>query len=170
MTDDSIASAKNSVEKKYLEIEIESSRYCVQLGDISEVVPQFEISEVPLAPPYFRGLINLRGKILSVIDLSKKLKNEMIKIEDKKTCVVIFNIDSLEVGALVDRVIAVRSIPDSCIEKHSYVNENKSDFICGIIKEKKDTEDNNNLKFLLDLEKLLDIDEIKKLNNTNSAA
>lgn len=148
---------------KYLEIRIKEKRYCVPLKDISEVVPQFDISSVPLAPDYFKGLINLRGQILSVIDLSKKLENTKTEVVLKKTCIVIFNIEALKIGALVDEVIAVRSISSEFIDTHSYVNEKKDNFISGVIKYKENENEEAELLFILDLVKLLDINEIKKL-------
>ncbi|OUR95438.1 hypothetical protein A9Q84_16530 [Halobacteriovorax marinus] len=155
---------KSDTERRYLEIIVSDKHYCVPLKDISEVVPNFEISSVPLTKSHFKGLINLRGQIISVLDLGMRIEKTPTKFVEKQTCIVIFNIDDIKVGALVDEVLAVQLICDSVIDDQNHIKSQKNLFVTGVIKE----ENKSNLRFLLDLIPLLDIDEIKEIERNHA--
>ncbi|MCB9060449.1 MAG: chemotaxis protein CheW [Halobacteriovoraceae bacterium] len=149
--------------KKYLEVSILDKKYCIPLKDVREVVPRFEISTVPLTPKYFKGLINLRGRILSVIDLGHRLNYKDIEVVPKMTCIVIVSIGGIEIGVLVEEVLCVCSIEDKDIEEVS-TNDKNNEFITGIIK----TDNSGELRFLIDLSKALDIKIIQSMMLSNA--
>lgn len=144
---------------KVLEVSVFDRVYCFPLRDVREVVPRFEISEVPLAPSYIKGLINLRGKIISVVDLGRRLQSKDIKIVPQKTCIVIISIDDIEVGVLVEEVNSVRSIDDENISENIPMKNGETTYITGVIR----NNENDQLNFLIDLAKVLEIDLIRRL-------
>lgn len=154
----------DKVTSKYMIVRISEDKYCLPLKSISEVVPNFEISPVPLSPLYFKGLINLRGQVISVIDMGIKLGKKPVDIVVNSTCVVVFTIENIKIGALFDEVVSVESFAEEKIDGKTYMaNDKKNELIQGVIKSKEE------LLFLIKLKDSLEIDEIKKLVDSKSA-
>lgn len=143
--------------ERYLEFKLGSENYAVQLLKIKEVIPHPETTPLPNGPSHFLGIMNLRGQIISVVDLRKKLK---IAVSDEETenAVIIMNFDGISIGLVVDSIDKVLNV---AINEVSEVPEVESavngKYIQGIFKQE------DNLIVLLNLEKVLNIDELKKL-------
>ena len=148
---------ESTLVERYLEFKLGSENYAVQLLKIKEVIPHPETTPLPNGPSHFLGIMNLRGQIISVVDLRKKLKIA-VKSEDTENAVIIMNFDGVCIGLVVDSVDKVLNVSMNEIsevpEVESAVN---GKYIQGIYK----LEDN--LVVLLNLERVLNIDEIKKL-------
>lgn len=134
---------------------IGSEEYGVDIHRVQEINRTMEVTRVPNSPPYVEGVINLRGRVIPVIDLRARFG--MSKKEwDKDTRIVVVEIQGVTVGFVVDSVNEVLRIPRSVTEPPPIMaSGGNTDYITGIGK----LEDR--LLILLDLDKLVGIDELK---------
>ncbi len=146
-------------ETQLVVFDLASEYYGVDIGDVREIIRMQTITRVPGAPAFVEGVINLRGKVVPVIDLRKRL-NLTITEQTKDSRVVVVDIDGRDVGVIVDGVTEVLRIPLSSIEPPSTMVTNvDSDYLRGIAKlEAK-------LIILLDLTKVLSIVAMQALSN-----
>ncbi|MDQ3815813.1 MAG: chemotaxis protein CheW [Armatimonadota bacterium] len=93
-----------------VEFLLANERYAVETTHIREVYPLKEITPVPCTPPYVLGIINIRGQILSIIDIKKFFDLPDKGLSDLNK-VIIVHADQMEVGILADEVLGLRSIP-----------------------------------------------------------
>lgn len=93
---------------RYLSFNIGESLYGIELQYIIEIVSLEQITVVPSLPRYILGIMNLRGKVVPVIDIRLKLNQEQRPF-DEKTCIVITQINEMQVGLIVDSVAEVLS-------------------------------------------------------------
>jgi purine-binding chemotaxis protein CheW len=104
---------------KYLTFALSRERYAVQILKIQEIIGLMNITTVPGTPHYLKGIINLRGRIIPVIDL--RLKFGLPEAEyDEKTCIIVANTvikdKAISVGVVVDTVLEVTTLDDKAIE------------------------------------------------------
>src|SRR5216684_1602840 len=129
----------------------------VRIGSVREIVRVPEITSVPSAPDLIEGVINLRGKIIPVMDLRKRFGQEEIH-SDKKNRILVVELDHKLVGLIVNSASEVLKIPPSDVEAPSTVfAEGESSYVTGVGKLK------GRLIILLDIAKLLHRPEFKKL-------
>jgi len=129
----------------------------VRIGSVREIVRVPEITAVPNASETIEGVINLRGKIIPVMDLRKRFGRVEIQ-PDKKNRILVVEMDSKLVGLIVNSASEVLKIPPSEIESPSSVfADGESSYVTGVGKL------NGRLIILLDLSKLLHRPEFKKL-------
>lgn len=131
--------------------------YGVGIEFIREIVRIPEVTEVPDAPPFLEGVINLRGKILPVIDLKKRLRINGPE-RTKSTRVLITENSQSTVGLIVDSVSEVLNIqPDSIEAPPEMVAAVGVEYIKGVAKVEE------NLIILLDFSKILSIEDMKRI-------
>jgi len=100
---------------KFLTFIIGQEEYAIEIKYVTEIIGGIQaITEVPEVPDYIRGIINLRGKIIPVMDVNIRFKKEP-KPYDDRTCITVIDIDDLSVGLIVDNVAEVLSISDENI-------------------------------------------------------
>lgn len=99
---------------RFLTFSLGEEVFGLEIRCVTEIVGMQKINGIPESPPYVKGIINLRGKIIPVIDMRLRLKKEPIAYTDR-TCIVVVDIRTLTVGLVVDRVDEVISIPDESI-------------------------------------------------------
>ena len=129
----------------------------VRIGSVREIVRVPEITSVPNAQDTIEGVINLRGKIIPVIDLRKRFGQSAIQ-PDKKNRILVVELDSQLVGLIVNSASEVLKIPPSEIESPGAVfADGESSYVTGVGKLK------GRLIILLDITKLLHRPEFKKL-------
>jgi purine-binding chemotaxis protein CheW len=129
----------------------------VRIGSVREIVRVPEITAVPNASETIEGVINLRGKIIPVMDLRKRFGRVEIQ-PDKKNRILVVEMDSKLVGLIVNSASEVLKIPPSEIESPSSVfADGESSYVTGVGKL------NGRLIILLDISKLLHRPEFKKL-------
>jgi purine-binding chemotaxis protein CheW len=129
----------------------------VRIGSVREIVRVPEITTVPNAQDTIEGVINLRGKIIPVIDLRKQFGQTQI-VTDKKNRILVVELDGKLVGLIVNSASEVLKIPPSEIESPGSVfADNESSYVTGVGKLK------GRLIILLDVSKLLHRPEFKKL-------
>ncbi len=141
---------------RYLTFALENEFYGIEIKYITEIIGLQPITVVPELPNYICGIINLRGKIIPVMDIRLRFHKQSRGYDDR-TCVIIIEIMNLTMGLIVDSVEEVLSIPDSEIVDPTEVSMVINKYIKGIGKV------GNKVMLLLDCSKLLDIDEFEKL-------
>jgi purine-binding chemotaxis protein CheW len=130
---------------------------------VREIVRVPEITAVPNAPQYIEGVINLRGRIIPVVDLRKRFGQEATEL-NKKSRVVVVELQSRAVGLIVNSASEVLKLPPSEIEKpHNVFQEGELDFITGVGKLQ------GRLVILLDLNRILQQAELRDLNEFEAA-
>lgn len=101
---------------RFLTFYIGRSIYGIELLHVIEIIKIQSITQVPGVPHYVKGIINLRGKIVPVIDVRLKLDQEPRDYDDK-TCIVVVIIDDMQVGLIVDSVSEVANIDASTLSQ-----------------------------------------------------
>ncbi len=149
---------------KYLSFRIGNEFYAIDIKHVKEIVIMtMDITEMPETAEYFRGVINLRGKIIPVIDVRCRFRMEPITY-DEKTCIVVLNVDGTETGFIVERVAEVLDIADNQISPAPKIGRKEdSRYIRGIGKV------GDHVKIVLDVDKLLrdeDLEDIKEIVNS----
>jgi len=141
---------------KNLIFTLADERYGIPLSSVKEVICMTDITPVPHVPTFFKGLINLRGKIISIIDLRAKLGLSMSKYEPKKTSIIIVDVQDWVLGAIVDDVSEVAGFEQKQIEQHLDIQSSvSSKYITGVAK----TTDKK-LVLLLDIGSVLSVEEL----------
>ncbi|HAS17171.1 MAG: chemotaxis protein CheW [Nitrospirae bacterium RIFCSPLOW2_12_42_9] len=149
----------SALEGKYLTFILNREEYGLEILKVREIIGLMDITPVPQTPAFMKGIINLRGKVIPVVD--QRLKFGMPAAEyTKETCIIVVNIDNRLMGIIVDTVSEVLDIAAKDIEPApSLGNKIKTDFILGMGKIK------GKVKILLDIDKVLTLEELAMLNN-----
>jgi purine-binding chemotaxis protein CheW len=158
-------SAKNVHDvNRYLEFNLGDERFAILLLTVKEVIAVPETTKVPFTPDYFLGVMNLRGQVLSVIDMRCRMGIEPLSAS-AETAVIIIDLGFTHLGVVVDsinRVLAVEGhdfAPPPEIEKNA-----RTDFITGCYKNDK------HLVLFLDVNKILDHEEKEMLTQSTEKA
>lgn len=141
---------------KFLTFTIGKECYGLEICYVTEIIGIQPITEVPELPEYVRGIVNLRGKIIPVIDVRLRFKKPFREYNDR-TCVVVVDIQEVSVGLIVDSVAEVLAIPEENIVAPPEVKGGQNRYIRGIGKT------GGEIKLLLDCERLLSADEAHNL-------
>ena len=144
---------------KFLTFSIGKEEYGIEIRFVTEIIGMQAITEVPELPDYIKGIINLRGKIIPVMDVRLRFRKEAREYNDR-TCIVVIDIKDISIGLIVDTVSEVMSIAEQHIvpppdSKTGFHNR----YVQGIGKI------GNDVKLLLDCDKLLNDDQIKDLSS-----
>ena len=122
----------NTDEKQYIIFTLNNEFYGIDIININTIIMMPEITDVPLAPDYIKGMISLRGHVIPVIDMHKRM-NYGEEIITKDTRVIVFNINENEqVGIVVDSVKEVMVISSEEIEYPSPFIKSDESFISGV--------------------------------------
>lgn len=146
---------------KFLTFMLGNETYGLEIKFVTEIIGIQEITEIPELPEYIRGIINLRGKIIPVMDVRLRFKKPFREYNDR-TCIVVVEMENISVGLIVDAVSDVIEIQDKDIVQPPELNKgNGNKCIKGMGKV------GSEIKILLDTDKLLNNDEIQNLENVN---
>ena len=110
-----MAESKISDGERFLEFTLGEESYAIELLHIREVITPPELTPIPKAPPHVCGLMNLRGLVLTVVDLRKKLSIQPNK-DQLESSVIIFDLGDRLVGGWVDNIQRVVSVPSDAIK------------------------------------------------------
>ncbi|EHJ00685.1 CheW protein [Clostridium sp. DL-VIII] len=158
MYEENLEFEEDTQKSRYLTFSIGKETYGVEIKYVIEIIGIQTITEIPELPEYIKGIINLRGKIIPVMDVRLRFKKEPIEYNDR-TCVIIVDINNTSIGLIVDKVAEVIIIPDQDIVEPPQMNKGmKNRYIKNMGKVGDD------VKLLLDCEKLLTEDELGELN------
>lgn len=161
-TKETIEDEEDTQRGRYLTFSLDSEVYGIEIRYVIEIIGIQPITQVPEVPLYVKGIINLRGKIIPVIDMRIKFKKEPLKYNDR-TCIIVVDIQNMTVGLIVDNVSEVLTIEDeNIVPPPDYKTGFRNRYIKGIGKAGDD------VKLLLDCNKLLKDDEIDELNKINN--
>lgn len=138
---------------KFLTFQLADESYGLEILKVREIIGLLDITAVPQMPPYVKGVINLRGKVIPVLDLRLKFGLEEAE-HTKQTCIIVVDVGK-EVGIIVDTVSEVLGIADESIDPPPAMGETlDTSFIFGIGKV------GDAVKILLDIDKVLTSEEL----------
>lgn len=152
------AVAKNTaVAGKYLTFSLAGEEYGLEILRVREIIGMMTITSVPRTPEFVKGVINLRGKVIPVVDL--RLKFSMPSVENTdETCIIVVDVGDVEMGIMVDKVSEVLDISGDDIEDTPSFGVNvNTDFILGMGKA------GGRVTILLDISKVLSTAELEAL-------
>ena len=146
---------------KYLTFKLAEEEYGLEILKVQEIIRMQTVTRVPRTPEYVRGVLNLRGKVIPVIDLRCKFGMETQEDTDK-TCIIVVQVSAGEhrivMGVIIDEVREVLDITADCIEDTpSFGASINTEFIIGIGKV------GDNVKMLLDIDKVLTASEVAQM-------
>ena len=149
---------------KYLTFVLADEEYGLEILKVREIIGIMDITAVPRTPDFVKGVINLRGKVIPVIDL--RLKFDMAEAEQtEETCIIVVDVDGVEMSIVVDKVSEVLDIAGDEIEDApSFGTSVNTDFILGMGKI------GDSVKILLGIEKVIGGDSIAALADVETDA
>lgn len=161
-----VEAAMNAVENedtqkdKYLTFHLAGEDYGIEIRYVIEIIGIQKITDVPDMPGFIRGVINLRGKVIPVMDVRARFSIEDRDYDDR-TCIIVVNIEGTEVGLVVDEVSEVADIPEKNVEPPPRTGKGTGTrYIQGMGKIGEE------VKILLDVQKLLFDEEMQQLMGT----
>lgn len=141
---------------KYICFNLGIEKYAIPLLTVKEVIRVPKITPVPQTAQHFLGIMNLRGQVISIMDLRKKLN--LKELNSQETTVMILNFGQNQLGVMVDCVNYVVSLLDSEIsEKPVVQSQNNTDYIVGVYRK------DNELILILDIAKALSVEELQQI-------
>ena len=149
-----LETVEDTQEGRYLTFGVGSEVYGIDICYVIEIVGVQPITEVPEYPEHIRGIINLRGKIIPVMDVRLRFKKPLREY-DSRTCIIVINTKGAHIGLIVDSVAEVLDIPKNDIVPPPEMNKGGQKFLNAIGKV------GGEIKLLLDCHKLLSDDEIE---------
>lgn len=145
---------------KYLTFVIDKQYYAFPIKDIIEIIEVQSITPVPEFPTYAKGIINLRGRIIPIIDVRLRFRKEEADYTER-TCIIVVSILEKEVGFIVDTVDEVIDIDDSDISDPPSISTDRTNkYIIGVGKVKE------RIVLILDSNKMLNEKEIETLSSS----
>jgi purine-binding chemotaxis protein CheW len=157
---------------QYLTFLLGGEMFAVGILNVKEIIEYGHLTEIPMMPTFIRGVINLRGSVVPVIDLAARFGGKPTEVS-RRTCIVIVEVsDELgdqvsrhDIGIMVDAVSEVLDIPGSEIEPPpAFGARIRADFIFGMGKV------GGKFVIILSINKVLSIDEIAQLTGTEGAS
>ena len=144
---------------KGVEFEVGNEYFVADINSVREVISWQEVSKVPNVPEFVEGIINLRGKVIPVVDLAKRFNFE-VKVEPSKRKIMIVQVFGKLVGIIVDNVTRVVDVTDEMIDDTGIL-QNVADTVAGYLKGVAKID--NKLVMIIDLEALFSPEERKHL-------
>ena len=160
---ENVSSANTDREGKYLTFSMQNEEYGISILKIKEIIGMMPVTPVPQTPGFVKGVINLRGKVIPVVDLRLRFEMEAIDYTER-TCIIVVEIESLAgivlIGIVVDAVSEVLNIKGEDIEDTPAFGKGlDTNFILGMAKME------GGVKTLLDIDRVLNHDNLAPLAN-----
>jgi purine-binding chemotaxis protein CheW len=147
------ATARTAHAGKYLAFFLADEEYGVEILKVHEIIGMLPITRVPRTPAYVRGVINLRGKVIPIIDLRDRFG--MSRDGAIETCIIVVQVHGIQLGVVVDRVSEVLSIRAEDIESTpSFGVDVNTEYLLGLAKGE------GRVRLLLDIERVLTTTEL----------
>lgn len=152
----------------YLSFKLDEESFALHVSKVLEILEVTQITKVPQSPDYMRGVVNLRGNVLPVIDTRIKFGLPPTNFTIN-TCIMVLNIisgdETLTLGALVDTVQEVAEIQENEIQPPPKIgNKYKTEFINGMVKAEE------SFTMLLDIDKVFSADELIMLKENSEGS
>ena len=159
---DQAVKASAQKEGKYLTFTLAGEEYGISILKVKEIIGMMPITSVPRTPDFVKGVINLRGKVIPVVDLRLKFGMEEMDYTDR-TCIIVVEIQTrtgtVMIGIVVDAVSEVLNIKEELIEETpTFGARMDTDYILGMAKME------GGVKILLDIDRVLSADEVVALD------
>lgn len=147
---------------KYLTFCLGMETYGLEILKVREIIGLMPITAVPKAPNFIKGVINLRGKVIPVVNLRLKFAMDEIA-STEETCIIVVQVGNVEMGIIVDKVREVLDIAAKDIEDAPSFGESvDTDFILGMGKAA------GRVSILLDIQKVLSADDVVDISAINN--
>jgi purine-binding chemotaxis protein CheW len=162
-----ITKRKTLTGSRYLSFVLNEEEYGIEILKIREIMGMTDITAIPQTPAFIKGVINLRGKIIPIIDLRLKFGMAERPYTDR-TCIIVVEIgyegEATLMGVVVDSIQEVISIPEEKISDVPYINAKvKGDYIRGI------AETGETIKIILDILKVLTEEDFVMIRDLGAA-
>ena len=152
---------EDALKNRFLTFHLGKESYGLEIRHVTEIIVLQEITKVPDLPEFIIGVVNLRGNVISVMDMRKRFNLESREYDDR-TCIIVVNIKDIAIGLLVDTVNEVLNIPEENVDPppktHSGI---KSSYVMGMGKV------DDQVKILLDIEKILQEEELEQIEQVH---
>ena len=163
-----VAVKKDEAPTQYLTFALGGEMFAVGILNVKEIIEYGNLTEIPMMPAFIRGVINLRGAVVPVIDLSARFGGKSTEL-GRRTCIVIVEVPDgdtrHDIGIMVDAVSEVLEIPGSEIEPPpTFGAKIRADFIFGMGKVA------GKFVIILEINKVLSVEEIANLTGTEETA
>lgn len=153
--DTAAGSSSGAGSDKYLTFFLGQEEYGFEILKVQEIIGLLPITRVPRTPDFIRGVVNLRGKIIPVMDLRLKFGMETVDSTDE-TCIIVVEAEGVQIGVLVDSVSEVLDIRHDQVEAApDFGTEVDTDYILGIGKAE------DGVKLLLDIDRVFSAGELQ---------
>lgn len=146
---------------KYLTFTLGEELYGIDIRAVIEIIGIMPITKVPEVPPYVQGIINLRGKIIPVVDMRLRFGQEYRPYSDR-TCVIIISVNDVLIGLIIDGVSEVLTIPENSIVPPPELKSVRNRYVKNIGKLSEEK-----VVLLLDWKKLFSTEDEALLENMN---
>jgi purine-binding chemotaxis protein CheW len=155
----------NEEDHQYLTFLLGGEMFAIAILNIKEIIEYGSLTEVPMMPSFIRGVINLRGSVVPVVDLSARFGRNKTEVS-RRTCIVIIEVEGgdekHDIGVMVDSVSEVLEIPRSEIEPPpAFGAKIRVDFMAGMGKVA------GKFVIILDANKVLSVDELSMLGEAS---
>ncbi|MGD9546879.1 MAG: chemotaxis protein CheW [Candidatus Krumholzibacteriia bacterium] len=142
---------------KFLTFQLDGGFYGLEILKIREIMGLITVTSVPRTPPHVKGVINLRGKVVPVIDLRLKFGMDEVP-PTEETCIIVAHVGDKEIGILVDQVSEVLDIDAGQIEPPpEFGPQVDTEFILGMGK------NGEKVTILLDIDRVLETEEVEEI-------
>lgn len=148
---------------KYMTFKSGNEYFGLAIQYVNEIIQMQEITAIPETEDYIKGLINLRGKVVPVIDVRLRFKQEPLEYNDR-TCIIVINVKTATVGLIVEKIAEVVEIKEDNIlppPKIGHGDKAQNKYVYGIGKV------GNAVKLLLDPDKLLNDEDLSVVEQAN---
>lgn len=150
-------------QQQYLTFRLGEESYALGLLSVKEIIEYGGVTQVPMMPGFVRGVINLRGRVVPVIDLANRLRSESAAVT-RRTCIVIVEVtndgEAQDMGIIVDAVSQVVDIPPQSVEPGpSFGAKVRADFIAGMGKL------DEGFVIMLDIDRVLASEDMAAVND-----
>lgn len=151
-----LAAEEDIAKDRYLIFSVDGEAFGIDINDVIEIIGMEIITFVPDLPDYMKGVINLRGKVIPVMDVRVRFQKNAKDYTDR-SCIIVVGINQIYMGLIIDEVIEVVNIEEADImqppkngkEKESITNQ----YVWGYVKK------NDSVRLLIDGKKLLEKEE-----------
>lgn len=164
-----IAETETEDAVQYLTFIVDSERFAIGILDVKELIEVGNMTQVPMTPDFIRGVINLRGNVVSVVDLASRMRRKTSQLT-KRSCIVLVEVsmddgESQMIGMLVDQVNEILEILPAQIQPApNFGTDIRTDFIKAMGRV------DDEFIILLDINHVLSVDELSSMDKVRALA
>lgn len=148
---------EETLDGRFLSFQVGKETYGIKIRYVIDIVGLQPLTEMPEMPDYMKGIINLRGKIIPIMDVRIRFKMTRREYDDR-TCIIVIDMNGISIGLVIDSVCEVLTIGDEEImKKPEMITKTGCDYINGIGRI------DNQVILLIDCGKLLSVDDCGKV-------